>query len=139
LLAAFRIVLELFIEEEELFSGREDEIAATVGAFQNLVDEIHPASLAFARSTRSYSAKVTARPDRTGTGCMPAYCDTPDNGRHDTSDLDKGPLRRPGDSGPGRIEFLQRSCLETAAAAVEFAAKNNTGKAGKVDVRENGL
>src|ERR1700683_3065985 len=52
LLTAFRIVLELFVEEEELFSGCEDKIGPAVGAFEILVDEFH-ASLAFARSTRS--------------------------------------------------------------------------------------
>jgi hypothetical protein len=51
----------------------------------------------------------------------------------------RGPCGGLGTAARAGSTFLQRSCLETAAAAVEFAAKNNTGKAGKVDVRENGL
>jgi hypothetical protein len=47
LLATFRIVLELFIEEKELFASCEDEIVPAVGTFEHFVDEIHPASLAF--------------------------------------------------------------------------------------------
>jgi hypothetical protein len=79
LLATFRIVLELFIEEEKLFTGCEDEIGPTVGAFENFVDEIHPASLAFARSTRSNSARLTTRPDRPASMVqIPACCDALD-------------------------------------------------------------
>lgn len=53
LLTTLRIVFELFIEEEQLLAGCENEIASTVSALEHLVDEIHPATLAFARSTRS--------------------------------------------------------------------------------------
>jgi hypothetical protein len=70
LLATFRIVLKLFVEEEQLFTGRKDEIGPAVGALENFVYEVHPASLAFSRSTRSNSAKLTARPDR------PATCES---------------------------------------------------------------
>jgi hypothetical protein len=60
LFAALWIVLELLVEEEELLSGCENEIASAVGTLENFVDEIHPGSLAFARSTRSCSALLTA-------------------------------------------------------------------------------
>jgi len=43
LLAAFRIVLELLVEKEQLLASRENEVASAVGALENLVDEIHPA------------------------------------------------------------------------------------------------
>jgi hypothetical protein len=79
LLATFRIVLELLVEEEKLFAGCEDEIASTVSTLENLVDEIHPASLAFARSTRSNSARLTTRPDRPASMVqIPACCDALD-------------------------------------------------------------
>jgi hypothetical protein len=65
LLTAFRIVLELFVEEEELFSGCEDKIGPAVGAFEIFVDEFH-ASLAFARSTRSNSAPTNGVPGSPG-------------------------------------------------------------------------
>jgi hypothetical protein len=41
ILAAFWFVLELFIVEEQLFTGSEDEVSAAVHALQNLVLELH--------------------------------------------------------------------------------------------------
>jgi hypothetical protein len=38
---AFWLVLELFIVEEKLFTGSEDEVGATVYTLQNLVLELH--------------------------------------------------------------------------------------------------
>jgi hypothetical protein len=52
LLATFRIVLELLVVKEQLLAGCEHEVASAVRALKNLVDEIHPAFLAFAGSTR---------------------------------------------------------------------------------------
>jgi hypothetical protein len=78
LLATFRIVLELLIEKEELFAGCKDKIRPAVGTFENFVDEIHPASLAFARSTRGitpngWRVRVAQRLPRQSL----AFCDTP--------------------------------------------------------------
>ncbi len=39
--APFRIVFELFIEEEELFAGSEDKVATTVDAGQKTIHEVH--------------------------------------------------------------------------------------------------
>jgi hypothetical protein len=79
LLATFWIVLKLLIEKEELFAGCEDEIAAAVGTLENLVDEIHRAFPRLARSTRSNSGQLTARPDRPASMVqIPACCDALD-------------------------------------------------------------
>ena len=40
-LTAFRFVLELFIVEEKLFTGSEDEVSAAVHTLKNLVLELH--------------------------------------------------------------------------------------------------
>jgi hypothetical protein len=40
-LAAFGIVLELFVVEEQLFSRGENEIGFTVNAFKDLVNKVH--------------------------------------------------------------------------------------------------
>ena len=40
-LAAFRFVLELFVMEKQLFSGRKDEVRATIHTLQNFVLEFH--------------------------------------------------------------------------------------------------
>jgi hypothetical protein len=40
-LTTFGLVLKLLVVEEELFSGREDEVSATVNTLQNLVPEFH--------------------------------------------------------------------------------------------------
>jgi hypothetical protein len=36
----------LFVVEEKLFPGGENKVAAAIRALQNLIDEVHPASLA---------------------------------------------------------------------------------------------
>jgi hypothetical protein len=40
-LTALGFVLELFVVEEELFTGREHEICAAVNTLQNLILELH--------------------------------------------------------------------------------------------------
>jgi hypothetical protein len=47
LFTTLRIVLELLVEKEQLFAGSENEIVSAVSALQDLVYEIHPATLAF--------------------------------------------------------------------------------------------
>jgi hypothetical protein len=41
ILAAFWLVLELFIVEEELFPGSENKFGATIYALKNLILELH--------------------------------------------------------------------------------------------------
>jgi hypothetical protein len=41
ILAALRLVFEVFIVEEELFPGSENEIGATIYALKNLILELH--------------------------------------------------------------------------------------------------
>jgi hypothetical protein len=43
-LASFRFVLELFVVEEELFAGGEDEIITAVDTLESLILEFHGAS-----------------------------------------------------------------------------------------------
>src|SRR5271157_2902095 len=52
-LATFGFVPELFVVEEELFSGREDEFSAAVNALQNLVLEFHGELLPSARDSQA--------------------------------------------------------------------------------------
>jgi len=132
LLATFRIVLKLLVEEEKLFTGRKDEIGPAVGALENFVYEVHPASLAFARSTRSNSATLTARPDRpTAVLRMPACCDTPDCSDAVLPKLDKGPWwQRARGAGPVTIDISRRTISTTAEPRLSCGEEEHRRKAG---------
>jgi hypothetical protein len=41
LFAALRVVLELFVVEEDLLAGRKNELGAAVDALQNSIGEFH--------------------------------------------------------------------------------------------------
>jgi len=45
-LTSLGIVLELLVVKEKLLTGGENKVAAAIRALQNLIDEVHPASLA---------------------------------------------------------------------------------------------
>jgi hypothetical protein len=40
-LAALRVILELFVEEKQLFSGCKDELAFAVDACEKTIHEVH--------------------------------------------------------------------------------------------------
>ena len=64
-LAALGLVLELFVVEEELFPGSEDEIAAAIDTLQNLVLEFHGELLPTVHdpSDRQGTLRIPQEPD----------------------------------------------------------------------------
>ena len=64
--ATFGFVLELFVVEEQLFSGCKDEVSAAVNTLQNLVLEFHGELLPSARDPKPWTRvklQLSAGPD----------------------------------------------------------------------------
>ena len=74
--ATFRLVLELLVVEEELFSGCEDEVGAAVNTLQNLVLEFHGELLPLARDSRAPGRGRLATTARTGLAFQPAMANS---------------------------------------------------------------
>jgi len=81
----------LFIEEKELLAGGKDEIASAIGTFENFVDEIHPASLAFVPKHPFKQRETDGAPGSPGILAVPACCDTPIVTGRGTPDCVRGP------------------------------------------------
>jgi len=93
----------LFIEEKELLAGGKDEIASAIGTFENFVDEIHPASLAFVPKHPFKQRETDGAPGSPGILGSAGLLRHADRDRTWYSRLRKGPWWQPEDSGqPGR-------------------------------------